>query len=148
MAENTRYRSLEEQLKKQENKLQELAETMAVLQTSGHDELQRKLHVEIEQSNSRLEAVVGTLDQKFSKMEQKLSTLLKVMMKEKGATDVDGGTTEPLLPTPPPHLRLTSPTKLPNHQPEYGARTHLPNLPRMEIPVFSSGNPREWLRKC
>ena len=41
-----------------------------------------------------------------------------------------------------------SPAKPPNHQQESGARTHLPNLPRMEIPIFSSGNPREWLRKC
>ena len=90
MAENTRYRSLEEQLKRQEGKLQELTESMATFQTFGHEELQWKLYIEIEQSSSRLEVVVGTLDQKFNKMEQKLSTLLKVIMKEKGVVDGEG----------------------------------------------------------
>ena len=83
MAENTRYRSLEEQLKKQETRLQEVMETIAAAQTSCHNSLQQKLQEELGQNNAKVEAMVGNLDQRFSKMEMKLNALLKVMMKEK-----------------------------------------------------------------
>lgn len=148
MAKNTRYRSLEDQLKKQESRPQEIAETVTTIQTSGQNELQEKLHYEMEHNNSRLEAIVGNLDQKFSKMEQKFNALLKVMMKEKGLQDNDGGAPDPLLPTPPAHLKLMTPNELAGHPHETKGKMFVPNLPRLELPMFSSGSPREWLRKC
>ena len=72
----------------------------------------------MEHNNSRLETIVGNLDQKFNKMDQKFNTLLKVMMKEKGLQDSEGEAPEPLLPTPPAHLRLMTPTELLGHQHE------------------------------
>ena len=148
MAESTRFRSLEDQLKKQDSKLQELMESVATMQNSSMEELQQKLHTDMDQNNAKLEAMVGNLDQKFIKMEQRFSTMMKLMMKEKGISDLDGGETEPILPTPPLHLRLTPPNEGPGSQPELRGRQFIPNVPRMELPMFSSGNPREWVRKC
>ena len=106
MAESTRYRVLEDQMKKQEIRLQELTESMAALHTSGQNESRQKLQEKMEKSNSRMEAVVGNLDQKFGKLEQKFNALMKVMLKDKEVQENEGGSGEPLLPTPPPHLRL------------------------------------------
>ena len=58
MAENTRYRLLENQL---QNRLQEIAETIATIHASGQNELQQKFHEEMKHHNSRLEALVGDL---------------------------------------------------------------------------------------
>ncbi|XP_027076964.1 uncharacterized protein [Coffea arabica] len=148
MAESTRFRSLEDQLKKQESKLQELMESVATMQNSSMEELQQKLHTDIDQNNAKLEAMVGNLDQRFNAMEQRFSTMMKLLMREKGISDGDGGGTEPLLPTPPLHLRLTPSNERPGSQPEMRGRQFFPNIPRMELPMFSSGNPREWVRKC
>ena len=148
MAESTRFRSLKDQLKKQDSKLQELMESMATMQNSSVEELQQKLHAEMDQNNTKLEAMVGSLDQKFNKMEQRFSTMMKLLMKEKGISDLDGGGTEPILSTPSLHLRLTPPNEGPGSQPELRGRQFIPNVPRMELPMFSSGNPREWVRKC
>nr|XP_027064416.1 uncharacterized protein LOC113690623 [Coffea arabica] len=148
MAENTRYRALEEQIRKQDDRLQEMAEKMAASRTAERDELHRKLHDELEHNNAKLETMVGTLDQKFNQLEQKLNLLLRAMSKEKGLLDGEGATSEPLLPTPPPHLKLFSPSKPASHQQETRGRALTPAVPRMELTAFSSGNPREWLRKC
>ena len=61
-------------------------------------------------------------------MEQKFNALLKVMMKEKGPQDCDGVSSKPLLPTPPPHLRLMTPIELVGHQQVRG-KMLVPNLP-------------------
>ncbi|XP_027175053.1 uncharacterized protein LOC113774658 [Coffea eugenioides] len=148
MAENTRYRSLEEQLKKQETRLQEVMETMAAAQTSCQNSLQQKFQEELGQNNAKVEAMVGNLDQRFSKMEMKLNTLLKVMMKEKCMPETEAGSSEPLLPTPPPHFKLMTSTEVHGAQPEVRAKIFTPSLPRLEMPMFAYGNPREWLRKC
>ncbi|XP_027102590.1 uncharacterized protein [Coffea arabica] len=148
MAEGTRYRSLEDQLKKQESKLQELAESMVALHTSAQNELQQRLNEEMEKSNSRLESVVGNLDQKFCKLEQKFNALMKVMMKDKGGQENEGGPSEPLLPTPPSHVRLATQAEMAGQQQESRGRMFTPNLPRLDLPMFMAGNPREWLRKC
>ena len=92
--------------------------------------------------------MVGNLDQKFSKMELKLNALLKVMMTEKSMLEVETGASEPILPTPPPHLKLMTPAEMHGGQLEGRGKTFTPNLPRLEMPMFSSGNAREWLRKC
>ena len=101
----------------------------------------------MEQNNVRIEAMVGNLDQKFSKMELKLNALLKVMMKEKGIPEVEAGASEPILPTSPAHLKLMTPTEVHGVPPEVRGKIFTPNLPRHEMPMFSSGNPGEWLRK-
>nr|XP_027083907.1 uncharacterized protein LOC113706223 [Coffea arabica] len=143
MAENTRYRSLEEQLKKQEVRLQEVMETMAAAQTSCQNSLQQKFQEELGQNNAKVEAMVGNLDQRFSKMEMKLNALLKVMMKEKGMPETEACSSEPLLPTPPPHFKLMTSTEVHGAQPEVRAKTFTPSLPRLEMPMFASG---KWSR--
>ncbi|XP_027071670.2 uncharacterized protein [Coffea arabica] len=81
-------------------------------------------------------------------MEMKLNALLKVMMKEKSMPETEAGSSEPLLPTPPPHFKLMTSTEVHGAQPEVTAKIFTPSLPRLEMPMFASGNPREWLRKC
>nr|XP_027067626.1 uncharacterized protein LOC113693266 [Coffea arabica] len=66
----------------------------------------------------------------------------------KGVQENEGGTSEPLLPTPPSHLRLATEAELASHQQESRGRVFTPNLPRLKLSMFSAGNPREWLRKC
>ncbi|XP_027183811.1 uncharacterized protein LOC113782099 [Coffea eugenioides] len=148
MAESTRFRTLEDQLKKQEHRLQELMESMVAVRSAGAEEWRQKFQSEVEQNNAKLEAIAGSMDQKFNKMEQRFSSVLKLLMKEKGLTDMDGSVAEPILPTPPAHLRLTTSTEGPGISQEYRGRQFTPNVPRLELPMFNSGNPREWVRKC
>lgn len=82
MAENTRYHALEEQIKKQDTCLQEMMEAMTGMQVS----CQQKFQEELEQKSSRLEELVGNLDQRFSSIEQKFNNLLNAMMREKGCS--------------------------------------------------------------
>nr|XP_027093474.1 uncharacterized protein LOC113713862 [Coffea arabica] len=144
MAESTKYRTLEEQIKKQEVRLQELVETMAGVQAAGQLQFQK----ELEQRSSRLEALVGTLNQRFDSIELKFNSLLNVMMKEKGCAEQDSRTSEPLLPTPPPHMKLGNQNGTPCAPPENRSKQFHPILPKLEMPMFVAGNPREWLRKC
>ena len=116
---------------------------MATFQAACQNELQQKFHNEMEHNSSRLEAIVGNLDQKFNKMEQKFNTLLMVMMKEKGLQDNDVRASEPILPTPLVHLKLMTPNGVPGSQHEPRGKPFVPNLPRIELPMFSSSNPRE-----
>lgn len=148
MAKNTRYRSLEDQLKKQENWIQEVIESLTTVQASCSKDLQHKIQEEMEHNNTRLESLIGSLDQKFNKMEQKFNVLLKVMMKEKGIQDCDASVSEPILPTPPAHMKLINSIEVPGLQQETKSKHFHPTLPKLELPPFSSGNPREWLRKC
>nr|XP_027071642.1 uncharacterized protein LOC113696426 [Coffea arabica] len=128
MAESTRFRSLEDQLKKQDSKLQELMESVATMQNSSMEELQQKLHTDMDQNNAKLEAMVGNLDQKFIKMEQRFSTMMKLLMKEKGISDGDGGGTEPILPTPLHASTVDTFKRRPGSQPEMRGRQFFPNM--------------------
>nr|XP_027071740.1 uncharacterized protein LOC113696535 [Coffea arabica] len=121
---------------------------MTALHTSGQNELRQRLQEEVKKSNSRLETVVGNLDQRFCKLEQKFSALMQVMLKDKGVQENEGGSSEPLLPTPPSYFRLATQAEIAGHQQESRGRMSTPNLPRLELPMFSARNPREWLRKC
>ena len=90
----------------------------------------------MEQNNFKLKAMVGNLDQKFNKMEQQFNTMLKLMMKEKGLQDNDVEASEPILPTPLAHLRLTTLADVPGFQHEPKGKLFIPNLPRIELQSF------------
>ena len=109
MAEGTRFRSLEEQVKKQEIKLQELVESLHTSQ-SEQQQIKKELKQELEESSKRMEGLLSGMEQNFLKiLEQKLNNLLlRTPMKEK-TTEGDGRVPvdhTPLLPTPPAHHRI------------------------------------------
>ena len=144
MAEGTRYRTLEDQLKKQGGCLQEVVESMADVRAA----CQRRFQDELEQKSSRLEALVGSMNQRFDSIEQKFNSLLNTMMKEKGCSEPESRISEPLLPTPLPHTKLRHQNGAQLAPPEGRSKYFNPILPKLEMPMFATGNPREWIRKC
>ena len=144
MAESTRFRTLEDQLKKQEARLQEMVDSVASVQAACQHQFQE----ELEQRSSRLEALVGSLNQRFDSIELKFNSLLTAMLKEKGCAELETRSSELLLPTPPPHMKLGNPNGAQFAPPENRSKQFTPILPRLEMPMFAAGNPREWLRKC
>ncbi|XP_027183746.1 uncharacterized protein LOC113782033 [Coffea eugenioides] len=144
MAESTRFRTLEDQLKKQEARLQEMVDSVAGVQAACQHQFQE----ELEQRSSRLEALVGSLNQRFDSIELKFNNQLTVMLKEKGCAELETRISEPLLPTPPSHMKLGNPNGAQFTPPESRSKQFTPILPKLEMPMFAAGNPREWLRKC
>nr|XP_027072057.1 uncharacterized protein LOC113696870 [Coffea arabica] len=134
MAESTRYRTLEDQLKKQEGCLQEVVESMADVQAA----CQRRFQDELEQKSSRLEALVGSLNQRFDSIEQKFNSLLNTMMKEKGCSEPESRISEPLLPTPLPHTKLRHQNGAQLAPPEGRSKYFNPILPKLEMPMFAT----------
>ena len=110
MAEGTRFRTLEEQVKRQEIKLQELMESLLSHQ-SEQQQLKNNLTMELEENNKRMENMLSGMEQNFSKsLDQKFNALLSRMTTAQDkATDkgerimMDQG---PILPTPPSHQRV------------------------------------------
>ena len=132
MAESTRFKTLEEQIKKQDSKLQEVIEG---LQASHHQQqqLREELRTELEENNKRMEGLVTGIKQEFSALMKMLLDKEKLNF-EPGRTMSDQ---PPLLPTPPPNQRL--------HIGFEGGRTGrreankllIPNPPKIDLPLFS-----------
>ncbi|XP_071906170.1 uncharacterized protein [Coffea arabica] len=134
MAESTRFRTLEDQLKKQEARLQEMVDSVASVQAACQHQFQE----ELEQRSSRLEALVGSLNQRFDSIELKFNSLLTAMLKEKGCAELETRISEPLLPTPPPHMKLGNPNGAQFAPPENRSKQFTPILPRLEMPMFAA----------
>lgn len=147
MADNTRYHSLEEHVKKQEARLQEVLDSMANLQERYQHNRQQKPQEE-DGNHHKLEAMVVNLDHRFSGLEQRFNAFMKFVMKEKEGNEDGAENSEPLLPTPPSHLRLSSESEGVGIACDKKNKFLPPNPPKLELPMFSSGNPREWVRKC
>lgn len=83
-------------------------------------------------------------------MENKLTSILKILAKEKhGTWEGDGSVDKtPLLPRPnmPPRNPWEEPTG--NPFPEKFNQPYNAKFPRIKLSTFSGANPREWLRKC
>ena len=122
MAESTRFRTIEEQVRKQEAKLQELVEAIQASK-SEHQQTKKDLKMELEENNRRMESLLTGMEQNFNQvLEQKFSDLLLKISYEKEKTTEGCSrmiekekTTEgysrmidqsPILPTPPAHQRL------------------------------------------
>ncbi|XP_027124419.1 uncharacterized protein [Coffea arabica] len=152
MAEGTRFRTLEEQVKRQEIKLQELMESVLSHQ-SEQLQLKNNLTMELEENNKRMENLLSGMEQNFSKsLDQKFNALLSRMttaqdkVADRGERIMmDQG---PILPTPPPHQRLQPEGDQQNSCKRDWSKYQLPNPPKIDLHLFSGENPREWLRKC
>nr|XP_027122265.1 uncharacterized protein LOC113739231 [Coffea arabica] len=105
MAESTRFKTLEEQVRKQEAKLQEIMENLQSSQSS-QQQLRGEIRQELEESNKRMESLVTGIGQKFGAfLEQKFSSLMLNVTgaREKVPEEEPRGRIEqtpPLLPTP------------------------------------------------
>ncbi|XP_027150132.1 uncharacterized protein LOC113750340 [Coffea eugenioides] len=152
MAESTRFKTLEEQVRKQEAKLQEIMENLQSSQSS-QQQLRGEIRQELEENNRRMESLMTGMEQKFGAfLEQKFSSIMLnvTAARDKLPDEESRGRTEqapPLLPTPPPQFRLypdAEVTRAFRHE----GRIQAPNPPKLDLQLFSGENPREWLRKC
>lgn len=148
MAENTRYKVLEEQIKKSDCRMQELA-----------TELRRHVDEGVNSAESALDAKLGRLESKMESrleaytvsMKSKLANIIKLLTREKQIAGNGEGSVDrtPLLPTPGTNPKLMQWDEQPgNPFLDRFNKPHLPKLPRIELPMFSGANPREWIRKC
>nr|XP_027099356.1 uncharacterized protein LOC113718666 [Coffea arabica] len=139
MAESTRFKTLEDHLRKQELKLQEVVEDMKNLQLQVKEEMEGR--------DKRLDTITLGMEQKF----EALSSMMKSLLAKEKISEEEGRVVReraPLLPTPPSHQRLgwgadgeTKSGELLGKIPGY-------NPPKLELHLFSGENPREWIRKC
>lgn len=152
MAEGTRFRSLEEQVKRQEGKLQELMESLLSHQ-SEQQQLKNNLKKELEENNKRMENLLTGMEQNFNKsLDQKFNALLsKMTFTQDKIADKEGRVVvdqSPILPTPPAHQRLQHEGEQQQHFRRDWGKYQLPNPPKIDLQLFTGENPREWLRKC
>lgn len=141
MAEGTRLKSLEDQIRKQDAKLTELSEAF------------QKQLAEVQNKNSEFQTQMMVNSRKtdagVANLEAKFDTLLKLLKKEK--QPVEEGTIPmdktPILATPESSVRIygepVNKGKTLNVQ-----SSHSHFHPKMELPLFDGHNPREWIRKC
>nr|XP_027097511.1 uncharacterized protein LOC113717062 [Coffea arabica] len=151
MAESTRFHTIEEQMRKQEAKLQELAESLQASK-SEHQQVKKDLKTELEENNRRMENLLSGMEQNFHQtLEQKFSELLLKMTPGKEKV-TEGGSRMidqvPLLPTPPAHQRLSMDCEAHRTFRKDWGKFQLPNPPKIDLYMFTGENPRDWLRKC
>ena len=109
--------------------------------------------MELEENNRRMENLLTGMEQNFSKfLEQKFSALLSKMTPGKNkATEGKGRIMvdqTPILPTPPAHQRLQTKGKPQKFFKKDYSKFQIPNLPKIDLPLFTRNNPRDWFRKC
>ena len=139
MAESTRFKVLEDHLKKQEQKLQEVMEDVRSVQQQVKGEMTGR--------DQRMDSIVIGMEQKFEALSSMMQTLL---IKEKSTGDEAkmGRDRTPLLPTPPSHQRLDLEADTEAKDCEFLGKISGHSLPKLELHMFSGENPCEWIRKC
>lgn len=147
MADSTRYKAMEEQIKKSDLKMQELATELKKLMDNGINGVESTMEARLGQMESKMES---RLEAYTASMESKLTSILKFLAKEKQVVGHTEGSVDrtPLLPTPgmPPKANQWDEMSG-NPFMERGNKPYSPKLPRVELPMFAGVNPREWLRK-
>ena len=139
MAESTRFKVLEDHLKKQEQKLQEVMEDVRSVQQQVKEEMTGR--------DQRMDSIVIGMEQKFEALSSMMKTLL---IKEKSTSDEAkmGRDRTPLLPTPPSHQRLDLGAGTEAKDCDFLGKISGHSLPKLELHQFGGENPREWIRKC
>ena len=137
MAESTRFKTLEEQVRKQDTRLQEIMEKLQSSHSS-QQQLKGEIRRELDENNKRMESLVIGMEQKLGEfLEQKFSSLILNMdgAKEKFPDEGVRGRTEqtpPLLPTPPPQFRLYPETEVARALTKEG-KVQVPNPPKIDL---------------
>lgn len=138
MAESTRFRTLEDQLKKQESgqvRIQELLEGLLRSQQN---------------LDARIEANDKKIDEQIAAVESKMLTFMKAMANHErlltGEDSVHPVEKTPLLATPSEKIKeeIDSSWSTGERIIKYGWQKG----PKVELPMFLGENPREWIRKC
>lgn len=148
MAEGTRYKALEDQIKKTELKMQELASEWRRHSDENEASMEALMDLKIEKLDSKIDAYAASI-------ESKLSGIYNFLSKEKfGNLDADRS---PLLPNPATDAKSSEAKSLVGENssvsekwPKWGRQSHTYHwsYPKLELQSFSGENPREWLRKC
>ncbi|XP_027172283.1 uncharacterized protein LOC113771935 [Coffea eugenioides] len=139
MAESTCFKTLEDHLRKQELKLQEIVEDMKNMQLQVKEEMEGR--------DKRLDTITLGMEQKFEALH---SMMMSLLTKEKVSEEEGRVVREraPLLPTPPSHQRLGLGVDGETKSGEFLGKIPGYNPPKLELHLFSGENPREWIRKC
>ena len=146
MAESTRFRTIEEHVRKQEAKLQELMESLQE-SNSEQQQIKKELKMELEESNRRMENLFAGMEQNLNQvLEQKFSELL-LMMNSGKEQATEGGSRMvdqiPLLPTPPAQQRLPVDHESQRIFRKDWSKFQIPNPPKIDLQMFTGENPRE-----
>lgn len=138
MAESTRFRTVEDQLKKQEVgqvRIQELLEGLL----RSHQNM-----------DARIVANDKKIDEQIAAVESKMLTFMKAMANHEkmltGEDSVHVMDKTPLLATPTEKLKEETDSSW--SMGERIGRQGWQKGPKVELPMFQGDNPREWIRKC
>ena len=135
MVESTRFKTLEEQVRKQEIRLQEVLEGLQSSQ-SQQQQMQSEFRNELEESSRRMEGLI-------TEMKQEFSTFMRAMVsREKVVPDEDKPRVEqaPLLPTPLLNQRLQVGSENNRTSRKETSKILIPNPPRIDLPMFTGDN--------
>ncbi|XP_071904064.1 uncharacterized protein [Coffea arabica] len=132
MAEGTRFKGLEEQLKRQEIRTQGIMDNWTATEKQLRDVMaadRQHLEEKIESSNNELKNLIAALSNQFG-------AAMRTVHGDRG-----------ILQTPTGHSDRQN--HLGRTEENFGENRQFLQLaiPRMEFPVFDGGNPREWIRK-
>ncbi|XP_027171876.1 uncharacterized protein LOC113771497 [Coffea eugenioides] len=140
MAEGTRMKSFEEQLRKQEARIQAVIDSLAADKQAMDERLegnQREMRALMETNNSELKSFMST----------QISSILRSLQGDRGILGNPTGSAERT-----PNHRSTGAQGV--RQGEFGNSTrgdgqHWPvGVPRLDFPRFEGHSPKEWIRKC
>ena len=105
--------------------------------------MQNEFHTELKENNKRMEGLVVEMKQEFS------AFMRAMISKERTVPEEDRPRVEqaPLLPTPPLNQRLQIGSEISRAARKETSKILIPNPPRIDLPMFTGENPREWIRK-
>nr|XP_027122333.1 uncharacterized protein LOC113739303 [Coffea arabica] len=132
MAEGTRLKGLEEQLKRQEIRTQGIMDSWTATEKQLRDAMaadRQHLEEKIESSNNELKNLIVALSNQYGAAMRTVQGDRGILQTPTGHSDRQN------------HLGRTKENSGGNRQFLQLA------IPRMEFPVFDGGNPREWIRK-
>lgn len=144
MANGTCSKFLEEQIKKCDQRIMEFANEFQKQIDNIGNKSDREWVSNLQQLefklDSKLEAHAANLE---SKMDAKFSALIQALKRERMGSE---GDKTPLFPTPVTISKNQWP--MDGGEGQKKGRPYMTGLPRVELPMFTCENPKDWLRKC
>ncbi|XP_027160631.1 uncharacterized protein LOC113761725 [Coffea eugenioides] len=135
MADGTRLKNLDEQLRKLETRVQIQVDS---LQTELQD---ARTHVD-----TKMDELDKKIDALMAGMETKLTSFLQALNRDRATATGDSPPPEktPLLTNPHARCREWGDQSAAGKE----HKVTIPSLPKVELPFFEGDRPQEWIRKC
>ncbi|XP_071909625.1 uncharacterized protein [Coffea arabica] len=135
MADGTRLKNLDEQLRKLETRVQIQVDS---LQTELQD---ARTHVD-----TKMDELDKKIDALMAGMETKLTSFLQALNRDRTTATGDSPPPEknPLLTNPHARCRDWGDQSAAGKE----RKVTIPSLPKVELPFFEGDRPQEWIRKC